>query len=605
MIDIISDEFLTGLKVFSCVYRGSKHVLNVISTKFSNISQTASINLGVAFDNYIDCSKEKNSKIKTILNSKNPKDLYSLYICLGVKNNDIIVDSNHVENILNNGHKLIITGTAGIGKSTLLKHLFLSTLNESYLIPVLIELRNINSNKPLFDEIYGSLSNHDSHFMSEEYFKYSMEKGCYLILFDGFDELNSENLPKVEKEIQAITTKYKNNYYIMTSRPTSVFQGWSDFIEMESMSLTKQQAIDMVKKFECFGYETDIIKQFIEVLGKSLYKTHKSFASNPLLLTIMFITYAERGRCIPDNLNSFYEEAFNALFYLHDDSKGTYKRNIESKLDKDDFKRTFSYLCFKSFFDNKQSMTENELRIYLERAQSKLSLVSFSNDTMINDLTLATCLLVKDGREYTFVHKTLQEYFAAYYIHGLPDEVINKVVLDSFINYNHSGNELFYNMLYELHPDRFNRCVLYQNLKRIIEIYKDSFVIEYLNEVSDGLIIKTGNVNLDNKYYIALSIPLKIKDLFEVINLTCRLHGYSYDNENINNKEFEKYIDTKVTHNDWNDVISYNEIVSDGMENILLQQLKWFKNRTEFALNFFTTIDNMEYKDIPSIIDDL
>ena len=42
------------------------------------------------------------------------------------------------------GNKIIVTGTGGIGKSILFKHLFLNTIEETGLIPVLIELRSFN-----------------------------------------------------------------------------------------------------------------------------------------------------------------------------------------------------------------------------------------------------------------------------------------------------------------------------------------------------------------------------------------------------------------------------------------------------------------------------
>ena len=78
------------------------------------------------------------------------------------------------------GNKIIVTGTGGVGKSILFKHLFLNTIETTSFIPVLIELRgfNICEVREISDisSIYKTLC--DNGFdLSEEYFEYSMKEG--------------------------------------------------------------------------------------------------------------------------------------------------------------------------------------------------------------------------------------------------------------------------------------------------------------------------------------------------------------------------------------------------------------------------------------------
>lgn len=42
-------------------------------------------------------------------------------------------------------HFVILRGTAGIGKTTLLEHLFLDELSNNYLIPIYLQLKDINN----------------------------------------------------------------------------------------------------------------------------------------------------------------------------------------------------------------------------------------------------------------------------------------------------------------------------------------------------------------------------------------------------------------------------------------------------------------------------
>ncbi len=87
------------------------------------------------------------------------------------KNKTGIVDTNNVNNLLSIGHKLIITGTGGIGKTIMMKHLFLNTIKETDCIPILIELRtlNENANLDLKEVIYNSLKTFNFE-LEEKYF---------------------------------------------------------------------------------------------------------------------------------------------------------------------------------------------------------------------------------------------------------------------------------------------------------------------------------------------------------------------------------------------------------------------------------------------------
>lgn len=372
---------------------------------------------------------------------------------------------------------------------------------------------------------------------------------------------------------------------------------------MQAAPLSKEQAIELIKKLD---YDEKPKDAFIKVLDERLFNSHRSFASNPLLLTIMFITYTDRGRYVPDELNTFYEEAFAALFELHDNYKGLYKRDIETGLSREEFKRIFSYLCFKTFFDNKQTLTDSELRGYLERARVKIPDIKFSIDLMIRDLTIAVCMLVKDGLFYTFVHKSFQEYFAACYTAGLTDEVQNEVIKESFRKGIHNAEEIYYKMLYSMQPGKMDESILMKNLEPLKNMYSNGFNIDFLKKVSSGIGVRIGNSNRRDKYYISLNVYKNMHVFFEMIKLVCSLRGYSFDNENINEKDFEDYLDKKVLNleEQGGGCFYYEEIIFDGMEEMILKQLFWFRNRCEFALKYLDSHD-FRYKEGSNIIDEL
>lgn len=147
---------------------------------FKDLDAKDSIYYGNAYSDYLQNTYERNSKIKTLIYRRVPKDLYSFYECVGVQYKNTIIDTSNVTNLLKISNKLIITGTGGIGKSILLKHLFLNTIENTEYIPVLIELRKFNNIEPkdisLYNAIYQNLF--DNGFkLEDEYYSYSLSEG--------------------------------------------------------------------------------------------------------------------------------------------------------------------------------------------------------------------------------------------------------------------------------------------------------------------------------------------------------------------------------------------------------------------------------------------
>lgn len=85
----------------------------------------------------------------------------------------------------------------------------------------------------------------------------------------------------------------------------------------------------MIKKID---FDETVKEVFCKELDARLYDSYRSFASNPLLLNIMLLTF-QKHAVIPERLNDFYEEAFVTLFNAHDATKDAYVRDIRCGLD--------------------------------------------------------------------------------------------------------------------------------------------------------------------------------------------------------------------------------------------------------------------------------
>ena len=152
----------------------------------------------------------------------------------------------------------------------------------------------------------------------------------------------------------------------MSSRPDTDLEAWQQFVTAELQPLTLDRACDLVKPLP---YDDEIKEKFLEDLQTELFKKHKSFLSNPLLLSIMLLTYGQSAH-IPDKLNVFYSQAYEALFERHDALKGGFQRQRRTVLDIQEFARVFSAFCLQTYDKTEFQFTRTSALQYVEASKS-------------------------------------------------------------------------------------------------------------------------------------------------------------------------------------------------------------------------------------------
>lgn len=583
---------------------------NKVKKYFKDLDAKDSIDCKIAYENYLENTKERNSKIKTLIYRRIPQDLYSFYECIGVQEGRKIIDTKTINNLLDVGNKLVITGTGGIGKSILFKHLFLNAIENTELVPVLLELRKFNNfdlkEISLYDAVLLSLK--DNGFaLEDQYFEYSLSEGGYVILLDGFDEVNREKASKVASEIRRFSDKYNKNKFIVSSRPTDVFIGWNDYHELRACSLTKEQALSLISKIE---FDPQVKTVFYDALDSSLFVQYKSFASNPLLLTIMLLTFTNHA-AIPEKINDFYEEAFLTLFNMHDATKDCYVRDTRTALGCDDFKTVFSYICFKSYFANEYEFTDAQLHDYIQKAREKFDNIHFNVDDFQEDLLMSVCMLVKDGLSYRFSHRSFQEYFAACYTCKLTDD-IQKKLLSGWLSESASiFSEEYFSMLFNLQPEKVNKIILSPGIKKLKDLYdKKRFSVELLDDLFAGLSVRNtrGRNTKDTK--AELSIPIKNRYLCNIFRFSCKLNGFINDTSERKSTGIAERIKSGVKTKTGRtfDRYSFKEILTVVDEKELLEELDWINQQLLFAFSVLEknkSNDLAKKRKVSSIIEEL
>lgn len=417
-----------------------------------------------ALKDYLNTTIKKVSTVKTLLYPEKPVLINDFYVDIDLSFKNKLISSDRIESLLKIDKNLIVTGLAGCGKSTFIKYLFLNAIENRMYIPLFIELRYLTLGEDLISFIFKVLEGLNFP-PDENFFKRLLKKGKFIIFLDGIDEINPEMSTKFQREIFELSLKYDKNYFVITSRPNESFISWSNFTELKIRPLSKEKAILLIKKLNFNSY---LKNKFISDFNHHLFKKYKSFTTNPLLLTLMLLTYIESGS-IPNKVTLLYDQVFETLWMRHDiTAKPYYHRKRFTALDFEKFKKVFSYFCSQSYHDRKIRFTRSEIRDYLDKYKEK-SNFTFDIDNYISDLVQTVCLLIQEGYYFTFIHRTFQEYFTALYILNCNKEVRKKLYTKLCLRIP-SDNVL--DTIFEINRDIFENEFLIPRIEATKEITK-------------------------------------------------------------------------------------------------------------------------------------
>ena len=458
-MNAIFDEYLSPL-------------ISKIANKLKITYNEVKIDLEIPFQAYLTKSYDKYSRIKTIIYGIEPKRLYDFFEVPFLEKGSELIKPTKTRVLTDISKFLIIEGSGGIGKSTLMKHLFLSELELKDYIPIFIELKDFNEEEHLdLEKLLLKKLNQFHNKFQEEYLDYALQSGCFLFLLDGYDELYSENQKEFFKKLNDFCDKYPENHYILSSRPysESEFIEFQRFTVLKAVPFNKEQAISLITKIE---YPDEELKnKFIRDLESGLYDRHESFASNPLLLNIMLSTYNDYAE-IPQKLHLFYYQAFDTMLSKHDATK-SYRRKMLSDLSSDTFKECFAIFCLLTYQKAKTEFTFPEIEDIFKKFPPRIKNV-LNIGNFIHDLENCLCVLYKEGNRYKFSHRSFQEYFVAYFLNIQTDSKMRdySFLLIESGKFSTRADSVFF-MLEDMNTLRFNSNILIPLLDKFEESKSD------------------------------------------------------------------------------------------------------------------------------------
>lgn len=455
-----------------------------IRPKFENLEKGNYLVMNEQFEEYLKRSYNKNLYMSTIAFKNQQKTIEDLYIPLTVtkypsansKDNIEIYVDRYQENFIPLHKKVLLVDNAGMGKSTIIKYLYLCCISENKGIPILVELRKLDKDISIIDFIMNEINGIRECFKKEDILNL-IDGGGFIFYFDGYDEIANESKQEVTENLQDFISKTSVpkdacNNFIISSRDESSLSCFSDFQRFDIKALTKEEAYKLICKYDNNG---EASKALIEKLkSEKDLSILDEFLVNPLMVSLLYVAFDYR-RVIPYKKQIFYRQVYDALFEDHDRTKGgAYVHPKKSKLDIEDFHRVLRALGFVTLSKG-ISYYKEELIERVAQAKKITAGIQFKENDFIYDIIQSVPLFIKDGIEYRWAHKSFQEYFAASYICFDAKENQSKYLL---MMIDKDKISKYYNVLdfcYDIDNKEFLKVIIYPLINEFIEYHDNAF----------------------------------------------------------------------------------------------------------------------------------
>lgn len=331
-------------------------------------------------------------------------------------------------NALKEHRRLIFKGQSGSGKSMLLKYIAFSYAKGHFKnndkwndvfsdqpIPVLLELRRLNDSDKTLQQHFVDALNRDGFSNGERFIEHNLQQGKLMLLLDGLDEVNSNILWRVIRDIKDLLDKNPKCSVIITCR-TAVYKD-----EFATELTNAGAAVEMLT---IANFNEKQIRSFLNLWqrdmppGKTinnltntlLSKSTLELAQRPLILAIIAYLYTYKDLTLAHSITEFYRTSTDILL------DGWYSEGNQFLLE--DKKLILQKLAL--FYQQQQSpyrLDSQKILKYLRDVIRKfeIDLEPSQAKSLLEEIINRSGLMMDtdNGTSYQFVHRSFQEFFVA------------------------------------------------------------------------------------------------------------------------------------------------------------------------------------------------
>lgn len=355
-----------------------------------------------------------------------------------------------VEEAVGKNPYVMVSGSAGSGKTTLVQWIASSAANKSFTgqlqrwnskIPFILPLRRfVHRGLPRPEEFVYPVVPEIAGMMPDGWVHRILHDGKAIVLVDGLDEMPADRRKEAKEWLERLIEAFPSNQYIITSRSTALSSELTDNKSFHYTSLLPMEYAE-IRSFVAHWHaaalknaaspdERDSIRTSEQLILATIRDKSgiKSLCNSPLLCALVCALNRERAGNIPENRMELYETALQMLVVRRDEARRIpIPENVSLT-----YSESSVLLRSFSLWMHENALVDAELTQFEERIGQQLRSLHRVTSVATKE-EVANHLLVRSGvlREpipgrVDFVHRTFLEYLAAAAV--VDDDSIGKLV---------------------------------------------------------------------------------------------------------------------------------------------------------------------------------
>ena len=226
-----------------------------------------------------------------------------------------------------------------------------------------------------------------------------LHSGKVMLIVDGVDEISKSAETHV---VNLLNRKcLENCYVVLTSRQEKGMEVRKDchkLLEIEGYSYKSIKSY--INKY--FGSNIDLAKKLLKKLRLKIENNLRTLATNPLNTLLLCVVFEDNDGSLPTTVTELYQNIVECIWKRYCKKKRPEEKDISFEMTK----QTLGRLAYESLIEHDT--------LYFRESNLREDETQCTNIGFLYKDDISTKILEPDNT-YWFLHKTFQEYFAAYH----------------------------------------------------------------------------------------------------------------------------------------------------------------------------------------------
>ncbi|MBO1333885.1 NACHT domain-containing NTPase [Streptomyces sp. VRA16 Mangrove soil] len=334
-----------------------------------------------------------------------------------------------VEQALSGHTRVLLRGTAGSGKTTLVQWLAVTTARQSRLtgdlahligrVPFVLPLRTLTrkgAELPVPADFLRAIGSPLTGGQPGGWADRVLAAGRALLLVDGIDEVPEQERERARAWLTDLLSAYPDNLCLVTSRPSAVRQDWlgtEDFTELTLSPMSRENVAVFVGRWhEAAGAEPDLAAALLDAIRTK--QDLGRLATNPLMCALICALHRERRGFLPRGRKALYDAALSMLLERRDRERDMPGAGLD--LDAESQTELLQKLAYWLIRNGRSEMDRADALTQLERLLPAMPGVAEQGtaDTVLRHLLVRSGVLREPAPgSVDFVHRTFQDHLGA------------------------------------------------------------------------------------------------------------------------------------------------------------------------------------------------